>query len=121
MTVDFTKMNLPELKAEAKARKIKGFSTMKKADLVAALVDSEPKPVKAESMVDAIKAAIRNAKDARSNKGRTAGSEAVKTGKVGPVAKAQAFRLQRGSITAKMTAKQARRVRKTESKFRVAA
>jgi len=31
------KMKVPELKAEAKKRKIKGFSTMRKAELLAAL------------------------------------------------------------------------------------
>jgi len=37
------KMKVPELKAEAKKRKIKGFSTMRKAELLAALKGEEKK------------------------------------------------------------------------------
>lgn len=115
-TVDFDKMLLPDLKAEAKARKIKGFSAMKKAELVAALkADSEPEP--AMSVVEAIVTGIRNDREARSNKGRYAGSQGKRTRKTLPEDKEYAYRLQRGSDSAKLTPKQAKRVRKTEAKL----
>lgn len=104
-------MKLPELKAAAKARKIKGFSTMKKAELVQALTDAQPKP---ESFIDSIKAAFANAREHRKNAGRKAGGDGVLTLKTLPAEKIMNYRLQRGSVTAKLTAKQARRVRKSE-------
>lgn len=115
--MDFAKMNLTELKAEAKSRKIKGFSTMKKADLIAALeLTNQPEPVKSESMVDAIKGTIRNIKESRSNKGRKAGSNSIKIANKPWQTKDLSFRLQRGSETAKLTARQARRLRKDQRK-----
>jgi len=129
-------MNLPELKAEAKSRKIKGFSTMKKADLVAALAVNEnlksaldnsdkgnveslgdfteyadDKP----SLVEAIQASIRNAREARRMKGMEAGLKANVTAKVHPDSKVATFRSQRNG--GKLTAKQARRVRKTRNRM----
>lgn len=113
--VNFNDMKLPELKAEAKKRNLKGYSTMKKAELLAAL-EATVKP-KAESMVDAIKAALRNAREERSNKGRKASALSVSTEKKTPAAKAAAFALQRGSTSAKLTKAQQRRVRKSERAF----
>lgn len=105
-------MKLPELKALAKKLEVKGFSTMKKADLVAAIeVVSKPKR---ESMVDAIKAALRNAREDRSNKGRSAAKYATSPEPKLWQLKDLSFRLQRGSEHAKLTARQARRVRKTQ-------
>jgi len=127
-------MNLPELKAEAKSRKIKGFSTMKKADLVTALSVNEnlksaldnsdkgnvvslgdftedAKP----SFVEAIQASIRNAKEARRMKGMEAGRKANVTAKVHPDSKVATFRAQRNG--GKLTAKQERRVRKTQNRM----
>lgn len=113
--VDFTDMKLPELKAEAKARKIKGFSTMKKAELVQVLTDSEPKATK-ESFIDGIKAAFANMRQDRTNKGRKAGSEGKVTTPQLWQMKDLAYRLQRGSETARLTPAQLRRLRKAERK-----
>lgn len=112
--MNYSEMNLPQLKAAAKEKGLKGYSTMKKADLVAALSESEPVVEAPASLVELIKARIREAAEARSNAGRSAGSEATVTAKVQPGVKAAKYRLQRGSSTAKLTARQARRVRKTE-------
>lgn len=113
--MNYEDMKLPELKAEAKTRKIKGYSTMKKAELVFALIESDVKPAPKESMIDAIKAAIRTAREARSSKGRKAGYMSDLTPKMDARKKEFNYRLQRGSATARLTAKQARRVRKTEN------
>ena len=45
------KMKVPELKAEAKKRKIKGFSTMRKAELLAAL---KAKPEEKKSKIPVV-------------------------------------------------------------------
>jgi len=129
-------MLLSELKAEAKTRKIKGFSTMKKAELVAALeandriasgIDNSAKGnVKSlgdftqyagDSFIDGLKATFANEREVRSNKGRYAGSQGKRTRKTLPEDKEYAFRLQRGSDSATLTPKQAKRVRKTEAKL----
>lgn len=115
-------MKLPELKAEARAKGIKGFSTMKKAALIDYLELMEKpkrKPAKVapvESAVLAIKAALRIAREDRSSKGRKAGMMATKTSMMMPDAKADNYALQRGSMSAKLTSAQARRVRKAERK-----
>jgi len=132
--VDFTKINLPELKAEAKSRKIKGFSTMKKADLVAALAVNEnlksaldnsdkgnveslgdfteyAKP----SFVEGIQASIRNAREARRMKGAEAGRKANVTAKLLPESKEQTYRAQRNG--GRLTPKQERRIRKTRNRM----
>lgn len=113
-TVNYSDMKLPELKSLAKKLKIKGFSTMKKADLVTAIEQNDKAKNKPESFIDSIKAAFANAREHRKNAGRKAGSEAVLTLKTLPAEKIMNYRLQRGSVTAKLTAKQARRVRKSE-------
>lgn len=107
-------MLLPELKTEAKARKIKGFSTMKKAELIAAL-EAATKP--AESFIDGLKATLANDSEARSNKGRKAGNAAPVTRKLHPETKATQYRLQRGSQSARLTKRQSKRVRKAEAKL----
>jgi hypothetical protein len=120
LQMDYSKMLLPELKTLAKELGVKGFSTMKKAALVdylSLMEKPEPKPKKVapvESMVDAIKAALRNAREDRSNKGRNAAKYAVSTEPKLWQLKDLSFRLQRGSEHAKLTAKQARRVRGTQ-------
>jgi Rho termination factor-like protein len=116
--MNYNEMKLPALKSLAKERKVKNFSTMRKPELVEALTVQDVPEVKApESVVDAIKAAIRNAKEERSNKGRAAGNAAPKTIPTDPDSKAMHFALQRGSGTAKLTAKQERRVRKTRKRM----
>lgn len=113
---DYAKMTLPELKAEAKG-KIKGFSTMKKADLVSALSELN-KPTEAQpSFVEAIVANIRNTREARSNKGRAASKYSDSPSKNLPEDKATAYKMQRGSSTAKLTAKQVRRIRKATNQL----
>jgi hypothetical protein len=116
-TVNFDKMLLPELKAEAKSRKVKGFSTMKKAELVSALKATEAQVKPAESFIDGLKAAFAVEREARSNKGREAGKGGTVTLKTRPEDKVLAYRLQRGSQTAKLSAKQSKRVRKAEAKL----
>lgn len=115
--MDYSKMLLPELKAEAKTRKIKGFSTMNKATLIEELkiydgvkagLDSS---AKSESFVDAIKAAFANARQERANKGRKAGSEGNVTAKQTLSRKIAAYSAQRNG--GKLTAKQLKRYRKS--------
>lgn len=116
-TLNLSTATVPELRAAAKAAGMKGYSTMKKADLLGTLLDyiqlmEKPEPKSArmppvESTVEAIKASIRNAQEARSNKGRKAGNEAVKTAKQTLYRKVEAYRKQRNG--GKMTPKQARR------------
>jgi Rho termination factor-like protein len=114
---DYSKLTVPALKLKASELKIVGASTMRKAELVSAietkLKADAPKP----SFVEGIVAGIRNAKDARKLKGQYAGQQGKRTRKTRPEDKEYAFRLQRGSETAKLTSKQARRVRKTEAKL----
>jgi hypothetical protein len=110
-TLNLSTATVPELKAAAKSAGIKGYSTMKKADLLEALTPVEK--AKPESFIDGIKAAMRNARESRSNKGREASRNSSVTLKTPSVNKALAFRLQRGSQSARLTPAQARRVRKT--------
>jgi hypothetical protein len=114
---DYSKLTVPALKLKASDLKIAGYSTMRKAELLEAITaklkSDEPKP----SFVEGIVAGIRNAKDARKLKGQYAGQQGTRTRKTLPEDKEYAFRLQRGSETAKLTGKQSRRVRKTEAKL----
>lgn len=114
--VNYADMKLAELKSLAKEKHIKGFSTMKKADLIAALEDLKA-PAQTVSFIEGIKAAIQHAREVRSSKGRKAAANADVTPKMTSLAKISVYRLQRGSETARMTAKQRRRVRKTERSF----
>jgi hypothetical protein len=114
---DYSKLTVPALKLKASDLKIAGYSTMRKAELLEAITAKlkadEPKP----SFVEGIVAGIRNAKDARKLKGQYAGQQGKLTRKTLPEDKEHAFRLQRGSESATLTAKQSRRVRKTEAKL----
>ena len=114
---DYSKLTVPALKLKASELKIVGASTMRKAELVAAieakLKADAPKP----SFVEGIVAGIRNARDARKLKGQYAGQQGKLTRKTRPEDKEYAYRLQRGSETATLTDKQARRVRKAEAKL----
>jgi len=112
---DYARLSLDALKLKAADLKIKGRSKMNKAELIAAIEATQP--LKAESVVDAIVAGIRNDREARSNKGRSAGNASPKTKKMHPDTKAVQYRLSRGSMTAKLTPKQSKRVRKAEAKF----
>jgi Rho termination factor, N-terminal domain len=138
---DYSKLNLDALKMKAQDLKIKGRSKMNKSELIEAInseialsdklksaLDNSAKGnvtslgdfrqyAQEESFIEGIKASIRNAKEARSNKGRKASAESTKTAKVHPQTKALKFALQRGSESAKLTSKQARRVRKTENRM----
>lgn len=137
--VNYSKLSLEELKMKAQELKIKGRSKMNKADLVeaittimntetelqSALDNSAKGNVKSlgdftkhatESYVDVIVAGIREAREVRSNKGRRDGERGDVTLKTTPEDKAMAYRLQRGSVTAKLTGKQSKRVRKTQAK-----
>lgn len=116
-TVDFSGMMVPELKDKAKSLGIKGYSTMKRADLLAAL-DAHTKAAENQpSFIDTLKASFAVNREVRSAKGRKAGKNADVTAPKSPASKALAYKLQRGSESAKMTARQARRVRKTENAF----
>jgi hypothetical protein len=107
LNVNYSEMNLTQLKAAAKDKGLKGYSTMKKAELVSALntlVASKP------SFIDMIKARMAESREARSNAGRKAGSEATVTEKMTVARKNDVYRAQRGG---KLTARQLRRLRKT--------
>lgn len=113
---DYAKMNLTELKSAAKDAGLKGYSKMNKADLVEAL-DKTVEPAKM-SVVEGIQAAIRNAKDAKRMSGMAAGLRAKKTEKQTIADKVAAYREQRNG--GKLTARQARRVRKATNQGVVA-
>jgi hypothetical protein len=108
-------MNVTELKSTAKARGIRGYSTMKKADLVSALTNAD-KATKVSSYVDAIVAAYRNMREERSNKGREAAKYAESPEAKPWQTKDLSYRLQRGSEHARLTGKQSKRLRKTQRK-----
>jgi iron-sulfur cluster repair protein YtfE (RIC family) len=113
--LNYSDMNVTELKSTAKARGIQGYSTMKKADLVSALTNAD-KATKVSSVVDAIKAAYRNMREERSNKGRKAGKGAKVHASKPWQTKDLSYRLQRGSEHATLTGKQSKRLRKTQRK-----
>jgi hypothetical protein len=118
IVTNYSKLSLDALKLKAQDLKIKGRSKMNKAELLAAVNAATETPAKpAESFIDGIKAAFANEREARSNKGREAGKGGTVTLKTRPEDKALAYRLQRGSQSAKLTGKQSKRVRKTEAKL----
>ena len=128
---------VPELKAFAKATGIKGYSTMKKAELIEALKNKSVVVQKLESalensakgnvedlgdftqyapvsFIDGIVAAIRNAREERSNKGREASRNSVQPIKQTLTTKAEGYRNQRNG--GRLTKAQERRLRKAENK-----
>jgi hypothetical protein len=113
---DYAANKVDYLRSIAKDKGIKGYSTMKKADLVAALEQlDKPAEVKV-SFIDYIKSTFAEAREARSNKGREAAKFAdVSTAKESS-AKIHNYLEQRSNVTIcnKLTAKQARRVRKAQ-------
>lgn len=126
--VDYSKMSLEMLKVKAQELSIKGRSKMNKAELVEAITEkmapeladeaeagyAPSKLVPKQSMVEMIKSRIREAKEWRSNSGREAARYADATPKKSWQIKDLNYRLQRGSETARLTPRQARRVRKAE-------
>lgn len=115
--MNYAELSISELKKLASERKIPNRSTMKKAGLVAALEAlNRPEPV---SFVEMIVGNIRNAREARSNAGRVAGSRAKVTTKMSVGRKTHNYLEQRSNVTIcnKLTARQERRIRKTERAF----
>jgi len=107
--MNYNEMKLPELKAVAKDRKIKGYSSLNKAQLIEAL-SADDKPAKVESVVEAIKAAIRNAKDARRMRGVAASQNSKVPFKQTLERKAEIYAADRNG--GKMSARQRQRYRK---------
>lgn len=108
-------MNLTELKALAKG-KVKGFSTMKKADLVSAL-EALDKPAETKvSFIDYIKSTLAEAREVRSSKGIEAAKYAKVSMPKSSYSKTNNYLVQRSNVSAckNLTARQARRVRKAQ-------
>jgi len=84
--MDFDKMKLPELKAEAKKLKIKNFSTMRKAQLLAVLKGETPPPVKAPAEEEAPAKAKAPAKKKAPRKKKDFGIiKGIQQGSLGPL------------------------------------
>lgn len=129
--MSFDNMKLPELKAQAKAWGIKGYSTMRKPEILQALADHEaslateaeqgynPAEVNSQptSGVAGILASMKSFADAKSRKGRAAGQRAKIIAPMSRFDREQIYRLQRGSDTATLTARQQRRLRKADAKL----
>lgn len=119
--MNYDAMKLPDLKALAKERKIKGYSHLNKADLVQMLQANDSPTLgtapKRESFIDGIKAAYANMREARSNRGRRAGQDAKISARMSAERKTQNYLNQRSGVSPCMTltARQARRVRKAEN------
>lgn len=127
--MNFSDMKLPELKATAKEYGIKGYSTMRKPELLQALTDhaaAEQAAKAAEinsqpvSGLAGMLATMKSFADAKSRKGRSAGQRAKIVAPMSQSDREQIYRLQRGSDTATLTARQQRRLRKAKAKLQKA-